>query len=181
MFLLLLFPRLVQSQELVSQRSICTSSVTHHRTPQVSHLSARYHFFAFNNLSIMSFAFITPASLKPFSPEAVAAITMSGSYSVNQESEFDSSSNGSSEDETVISDTESEESDDEEDERFQAISPNRLKGFSTHNADPDRVLSSFTSTGQRSLISRNSRKQLSLQAALGSFRTLPSSILCSTY
>ena len=136
--------------------------------------------FAFSNLSIMSFAFITPASLKPFSPEAVAAITVSGSYSVNQESEFDSSSNGS-EDEAAISDTESEESDDEEDERFQAISPNRLKGFSTPNADPDRVLSSFTSTGQRSLISRNSRKQLSLQAALGSFRTLPSSILCSTY
>lgn len=120
----------------------------------------------------MSFAFITPASLKPFSPEAVAVITMSNSYSLNPEADFDSSSTGS-DDDSAANDSEIEEEDDEddeeEDERFQAISPNRLR--SPLNADPDR-LTSFTSTEQRSLISRNSRKQLSLQAALGSFREL---------
>ena len=116
----------------------------------------------------MSFAFITPASLKPFSPEAVAAITMSNSYSLNPEADFDSSSTGS-DDDSAANDSDNEEEDDEEDERFQAISPNRLR--SPLNADPDR-LTSFTSTEQRSLISRNSRKQLSLQAALGSFREL---------
>lgn len=64
---------------------------------------------------------------------------------------------------TDSSSTEDEEElDDDYDERFQAISPNRPKTPLFSNKP------GLTSTDNRAFISRNAKKQISLQAAMGS-------------